>query len=272
MKQRIISAMVGLAILIVVMLLYQTIAFNIAISLVSALAVFELLHATGYVKSKLVLSLSLVYAMIVPFFSTMDHRGMQIYVTLGYLILLFACLLAGHQKIQFQEIAISFFISLLVPLALAVVVLLRDRNPHGIFYTLLICEAAWIADSAAYFVGRAFGKHKMAPLISPHKTVEGAIGGVVISAAFFLIFCFVYQQVTETVLSIQWLHALIVGVLTTLIGITGDLTASVIKRQTGIKDFGKIMPGHGGIMDRFDSFLFVAPSLYLLLSFFPIIL
>ena len=275
MKQRIISALVGLVVLFAVLFLYDTIVFNFAISIVGAIAVYELLHSTGYVKSWLILGVSLIYALIVPFFSTMDIRGMQIWVTLAYFCVLFAVLLIAHQKVQFQEIAVAFFISLLVPMALAMLVLMRDRSAHGMFYTLLVCVASWVADSAAYFVGRAFGKHKMAPLISPNKTVEGAIGGVVFSAIFFLLFCGGYQQIMlrffNQQIEIAWLSAFGVGVLCTVMGVIGDLMASVVKRQTGIKDFGNIMPGHGGVMDRFDSFLFVAPTLYLALQFFPII-
>ncbi|MDD6031863.1 MAG: phosphatidate cytidylyltransferase [Oscillospiraceae bacterium] len=275
MKQRVISALVGLAILFAVLFLYNTIFFNFAVSLVSAVAVFELLHATGYVKSRLILVYSLAYALVVPFFSTLDIRGMQIWVTVGYFTLMFATLLAQHEKIRVEEIAVAFFFSLLVPMALSTVVLMRDRFDHGIFYTLLICVAAWVADSAAYFVGRACGKHKLAPLVSPHKTVEGAVGGVVVSAGFFLLFCLGYEQVMLHVYSqqieIAWLHALWIGMFCSVMGIFGDLMASVVKRQAGIKDFGKIMPGHGGVMDRFDSFLFVAPALYLVLQIFPII-
>ena len=130
--------------------------------------------------------------------------------------------------------------------------------------------AAWIADTAAYFVGRAFGKHKLCPLISPHKTVEGAIGGVFFAVLFFVLFCFGYSKLRSGV-HISYLAATIDGAVCAVMGIVGDLMASVVKRQRGIKDFGHIMPGHGGVMDRFDSFLFVAPTLYLILQVLPIV-
>ena len=171
MKQRIISAAVALVILAGVFAFYETFVLNIAVSLISAAAVFELLHATSYVKSKALLVFSLGYALVVPFFSTLRIHGMQVYVTLGYFILMFGSLLLYHTEIRFEEVAISFFISLVVPTALSTVILMRDRYQHGILYVLLCCVAAWISDSCAYFAGRAFGKHKMAPLISPHKTI-----------------------------------------------------------------------------------------------------
>lgn len=276
MKQRIISAAVALVILVGVFACYETFVFNVAVSIISALAVFELLHATGYVKSRAVLTFSLCYAVVVPFFSTLGIHGMQVYVTLAYFILMFGSLLMFHNSIRFEEIAISFFISLVVPTALSSIVLMRDLyQRHGFLYILLCCVAAWISDSCAYFAGRAFGKHKMAPQISPHKTVEGALGGLVGCCVFFILACWLYQQYAAHVLNetlhFSWGTLAVVAVFCSLISIVGDLMASVIKRQTGIKDFGKIMPGHGGIMDRFDSFLFVAPTIYLISLYFPII-
>lgn len=274
MKQRMISAAVALVILAGVFAFYETFVLNIAVSLVSAMAVFELLHATGYVKSKALLVFSLGYALVVPFFSTLRIHGMQVYVTLGYFILMFGSLLLYHTDIRFEEVAISFFISLVVPTALSSIVLMRDRYSHGILYVLLCCVAAWISDSCAYFTGRAFGRHKMAPLISPHKTIEGAIGGVVGCCIFFMLTCFCYQQYQLHLHGVQmvfsWGTIAVISIFCSLVSIVGDLMASVVKRQTGIKDFGKIMPGHGGVMDRFDSFLFVAPTIYLILQYFPI--
>lgn len=267
--------MVGLVFLFAVLFCYNTLVLNFAISVIGAIGVYELLHSTGYVKSPLILIMSVLYSLVVPFFSTLDIRDMQIWVTIGYFCVLFAVLLIKHQTIRFEEVAVAFFVSLLIPMALAMLVLMRDKSSHGVFYAMLVCVASWIADSAAYFVGRAFGKHKLAPLISPNKTIEGAIGGVIFSALFFMLFCAGYRYVMtaffETQIEIAWLRAFVIGMICTFMGIIGDLMASVIKRQTGIKDFGNIMPGHGGVMDRFDSFLFVTPTLYLALQLFPII-
>ena len=118
-----------------------------------------------------------------------------------------------------------------------------------------------LADSGAYFAGTFFGKTKLCPEISPKKTVEGLIGGVISNGILMLIISLFYQFVLKGE-PIHYLGVLIAGMLAALIGLVGDLTASVIKRQTGIKDYGNIMPGHGGIMDRFDSVLLVAPFMY----------
>lgn len=274
MKQRLISALFGLIILFIVLFLYQTLVFNIAVAGIAALAVFEILHSTGYVKNKFVLCIAILYGAAMPFYDRLQESRMFFYATVVYLVLLIAALLANHQKTQFTEITTAAFVSLAVPLAFSMLIYIRDKTEHGLFITLLACVGAWIADSAAYFVGRKFGKHKLCPEISPHKTVEGAIGGVFFAVVFFVLFCWGYCLILADqgiVVQISYHWAILVGAVCSAVGICGDLTASVIKRQTGIKDFGTIMPGHGGIMDRFDSFLFVLPTLYLLIKVFPIL-
>ncbi|MGI5893461.1 MAG: phosphatidate cytidylyltransferase [Candidatus Merdivicinus sp.] len=274
MKQRIITALFGLVILFIVLFFYETLVFNAAISVIAALAVFEILHSTGFVKNKVILICAILYGAAIPFYDKLQNSRTFFYVTIAYLVILIATLLADHQKTQFSEITTAAFISLSVPLAFSILLYIRDHVGHGLFLTLLACVAAWISDSAAYFVGRKFGKHKLCPLISPHKTVEGAIGGIVFAILFFVLFCWGYslflaEQGIIVQVSYHW--AILIGGVCSVVGICGDLTASVIKRQTGIKDFGTIMPGHGGIMDRFDSFLFVVPTLYLLMKLFPIL-
>lgn len=270
MKQRVISALVALCVLAMVLFCYNTVVFNAAIAIISVVAVFELLCATKYVTDRGMVAASLVYAAVVPFFGTVPMERFPIYVTLVYFVILFAILLTQHTKVMFEEVTTAFFVSLVVPVSFSILVYIRDHYEHGLFYTLLVCVAAWIADTAAYFVGRAFGKHKLCPLISPHKTVEGAIGGVFFAVLFFVLFCFGYSKLRSGV-HISYLAATIDGAVCAVMGIVGDLMASVVKRQRGIKDFGHIMPGHGGVMDRFDSFLFVAPTLYLILQVLPIV-
>ncbi len=270
MKQRVISALVALCVLAMVLFCYNTVVFNAAIAIISVVAVFELLCATKYVTNRGMVAASLVYAAVVPFFGTVPMERFPIYVTLVYFVILFAILLTQHTKVMFEEVTTAFFVSLVVPVSFSILVYIRDHYEHGLFYTLLVCVAAWIADTAAYFVGRAFGKHKLCPLISPHKTVEGAIGGVFFAVLFFVLFCFGYSKLCSGV-HISYLAATIDGAVCAVMGIVGDLMASVVKRQRGIKDFGHIMPGHGGVMDRFDSFLFVAPALYLILQVLPIV-
>ena len=140
--------------------------------------------------------------------------------------------------------------------------LLMALRPKGSVFLLVISLcAAWLADSGAYFAGTFFGKTKLCPNISPKKTVEGVVGGVLSNGVIMLIISFVYDKILKGE-SVNYIGVFIAGMLAAVIGLIGDLTASVVKRQTGIKDYGNIMPGHGGVMDRFDSVLLVAPFMY----------
>lgn len=127
---------------------------------------------------------------------------------------------------------------------------------------------AFLSDTGAYFAGRAFGKHKLAPVISPHKTVEGVVGGVLGATLGMLIFCLVMQLGFK--MQVNYLYAVLYGVVGSLGAVFGDLCFSVIKRQTGIKDYGNLIPGHGGVLDRFDSMMVVGPLSELLLLLLPV--
>ncbi len=155
----------------------------------------------------------------------------------------------------------AFSVGILLPYSFSTLVTMAGLGGKGVFMIVLTLAAAWLADSGAYFAGTFFGKTKLCPEISPKKTVEGLIGGVISNGILMLIISLFYQFVLKGE-PIHYLGVLIAGMLAALIGLVGDLTASVIKRQTGIKDYGNIMPGHGGIMDRFDSVLLVAPFMY----------
>lgn len=136
---------------------------------------------------------------------------------------------------------------------------------------LTLC-GAWLADSGAYFVGTFLGRHKLCPNISPKKTVEGVIGGVITNGLIFVLLGLGYTKLIATGdVSANYILLFVLGMICALLGLLGDLSASLLKRQTGIKDYGNIMPGHGGVMDRFDSVLFVAPFMTIALSVFNII-
>ena len=188
-------------------------------------------------------------------------------VVFAFFAALFCELLAGHTGLAFAEICYTAFAGLVIPLALSALVRLRAM-PQGGAHVITSLVMAFSADSAAYFVGRAFGKHKLAPVISPHKTVEGAVGGVLGSIGMMLLYACVLHSLHT---SVSYGAAALYGFLGALASMLGDLTFSVIKRQTGVKDYGTLLPGHGGILDRFDSMVVVAPLteiLWLLLPFF----
>ncbi len=144
-----------------------------------------------------------------------------------------------------------------------------------IFYVLLSLGGAWLADTFAYFFGRAFGKHKLAPNISPKKTVEGSVAGFLGTIITFVGMGLLYENImgsTGTPINIYYIELILLGATLSVIGMIGDLSASLIKRQCKIKDFGSILPGHGGIMDRCDSVIFVIPIFFLVVYYFPIVI
>ncbi len=161
----------------------------------------------------------------------------------------------------------SVFSVLYCPVMLSYVYMIRAME-RGIILVWMVIICSWICDISAYLIGMKFGKHKMSPVLSPKKSVEGAVGGVCGSVivgcvyAAFLIAPSSGAPAWETILTIA-----VICVCGALISMVGDLAASAIKRNHDIKDYGNLLPGHGGIMDRFDSVIFVAPVVYMLFKF-----
>lgn len=284
MKQRIITGLIGLVIFFIVLAFYDTVLFTIAVAIISLVAVHELLLTQKCTKS-IPLSLTAMIVSITPFvaYSGKDVDGhstvlfnmlMPIIYGVAFLIMLLVMSLS-KKKISFKQTVIAFLTSLLIPFAFCTLVMLRNEfSPAGLYYTILIFACAWGADTGAYFTGRFFGKRKLAPKISPNKTIEGLYGGIVSCLLFVAlvttVYYFIMQSMGETII-IHYIPLAIISVIGALFGVMGDLSASMIKRQCGVKDFGTIMPGHGGIMDRFDSVLFIAPYFFIILQFFKLV-
>ena len=163
---------------------------------------------------------------------------------------------------QSQQVMNSFFNVFYACVPFSFVYLTRGLE-NGIYLVWLIFISSWICDTCAYFVGVTLGKHKLAPVLSPKKSIEGAIGGVAGSALVGALFAWIFLLPVSGEVSAIWMVAVISGV-GAVISQVGDLAASAIKRNHDIKDYGKLIPGHGGVMDRFDSVLFTAPIIYYL--------
>ena len=262
MKTRIITAVVGLGVLAVVLALFDTPVFDLALSAVCLLAVHEVYTAMGFGKKQWPL-----YALAVPFTLLVMLSTSE---AVRALLLPAAFLTALCYNILL--IAIFCFYSLIH---------LKRALPSGqyhydaVYFILLTLCFAWGGDTCAYFAGRAFGRHKMAPFVSPHKTWEGAAGGVLGSMAVGLIATAVYGFLSGRYASLtvevgvrHFIVISLMGAVASVLGILGDLFASVVKRQTGIKDYGTIFPGHGGVLDRFDSVMFIAPFVSIVVRYF----
>lgn len=182
-----------------------------------------------------------------------------LFVILGTIILymvIFVALFPAYDFIRIAEAAFGFFY---IPFMLSFLFLMRMKE-NGLTEVLMVVIASWICDTFAYFSGMLFGRHKLSPVLSPAKSVEGAVGGVIASAVFGALLGLVSGN---NIVS----YAVITGV-GAVISQFGDLFASGIKRNRGIKDFGDIIPGHGGILDRFDSMLITAPVIYIICLLF----
>ncbi len=270
MKTRIISALVGLVLLVAVLCLFETVALDIAVAALSVVAVYEMINAVGLSKNR---GFTLVCIAFAALFSTEYYQTFSSFA--GYTEFLFGMVLlifvlADHKETKVTDTAFAFFFTLLIPRAFSVLLIFRSYGkPVSLFIVMLSLAVAWLNDTCAYFSGYFFGKRKLCPEISPKKTVEGAIGGVFGDVLLCCVFAFIFSIITEY--SINWFSLVVFLPIGAVAAILGDLCASIIKRQVGIKDYGNIMPGHGGVMDRFDSWIFVAPILYVWNIYFPLI-
>ena len=152
------------------------------------------------------------------------------------------------------------------------IALLRRQGDAGVYLYGLIFIGAWMTDTGAYFVGVLFGKHKLIPKVSPKKTIEGAFGGILGCIVGFVLYGFIIQSICDV--KVNYVAMIVVATVISVVSQFGDLVASYIKREREIKDFGFIFPGHGGVLDRFDSIIAVAPTIYFITYFtansFPI--
>ncbi len=289
MTTRIISASVGIAILLAVFWLSDTIVLPLAMGIVTLIILYELSKAVNGEKFHLAMTGMYVYGivyMLSIYVSFLDYydgdridmlpvifeKYVDPFLMPACLTCLFLEFLWHHGKYKVEMLGFMASAMLLVPWSLGKLVWLRHHfGDHGLFYLILALCGAWIADSGAYFVGISMGKHKLCPNISPKKTVEGFIGGLISNAVVFVLIFWGYAAVRHVDFDVlSGLKVALLGLVCAGISVVGDLTASVIKREKGIKDYGNIMPGHGGLMDRFDSVLFVVPAFDLVMKLFPI--
>ncbi|NLA77737.1 MAG: phosphatidate cytidylyltransferase [Clostridiales bacterium] len=270
MKTRVITGLVAGGLFIAMFFLLYTWVYPVMLAIFAAIGVWEIEKAVG-LKNKLITVLSLAVSAAIPFVVHFHLELPLIAIISLYCIAVLILMLIQFEKTRFEHAAIAIFASLAVPYALSCMLALRDmylRYPDtytksdGIFFILFGLFCAWMTDTFAFFVGSKFGKHKMCPKISPKKSIEGAIGGVIGAAVLNLILLAVFKKFfsgAETNLS--YIGVALVSVLLSVISMLGDLAASTIKRNYGVKDFGKLFPGHGGVMDRADSVSFVLPTL-----------
>jgi phosphatidate cytidylyltransferase len=279
MRTRIISGAVGVLLLSAVLYFHETIVLPIAVAAIIAIMLFELLRAVKMEKCIPVLLAAEACGIAMPFiysffyFWEEKEKGVWIEtkdgsitiaafaVTLLCAFVIFITWLRKHKEIRYEQVFFVLAAMVLVPNAMTTMV--RIERMSGLFYLVMGLCGAWIADTGAYFSGVALGKHKLCPEISPKKTIEGLVGGILTTAIVYAAAFSIYEGGFELKTAII---AFVTGAVCAVIGTVGDLSASMVKRQIGFKDYGKIMPGHGGLMDRFDSVLFVLPTFYVFIA------
>ncbi len=275
MKTRIISGIVGILLFAAILILstpilldnYYPWILTAAIALLAAIGVYEILNNTGIVKNKLITLLSGAFAAGAVVLLSSKYSGKAIPAYFVYLAVLLTLSLFIHDKTSPAELAAAQAYTLFISFSFACVNILLGS--YGMFAFLLIFIFAWASDTFAYFTGVFLGKHKLCPALSPKKTIEGAIGGIVGCMAVVAVACII-KGIEVSDVSF-WALTLSTPIFS-IMGMVGDISASYIKRHAGIKDYGNLMPGHGGVLDRFDSVLLIAPVFYSLLCFFPTIM
>jgi phosphatidate cytidylyltransferase len=260
LKQRIITAVIAAALFIPVVL-WGGLPFTILIYGLAAVGLFELLRMKGLKLFSLpgLISLLALFSFLMPeewetyISETIDYT--KIDLALIAVLLLLTYTVVVKNRYSFDDAAFSILGALYVGIGFYFFIETRAEGIEYVIYALLII---WTTDSGAYFTGRKFGKHKLWPDISPNKTIEGFVGGVISAIVVALIF----QMIMPVSDSVPYL--VIVTILASIFGQLGDLVESALKRHYGVKDSGNVLPGHGGILDRFDSLLFVLPLLHFL--------
>lgn len=267
MKTRILAAVVLLPLLLVVLILLPPMFTAVLLGAMCGVAAWELLYGTGLVKHPRLVCYAVIEAFLVGIWCGFGCPFVWGYAgAFVYLMLLCTEMLLAKTKLPFEKLLVCLAGGLVVPYLLCSIVRIRGME-LGAFYVLLPFLLSFTSDSGAYFVGIFFGKHKLAPTVSPKKTVEGLLGGVAAAVVSVLIFGLVMS--IGFGYHVNYLYGIVYGVLGSLASVLGDLTFSVIKRQNDIKDYGKVIPGHGGILDRFDSMTVVGPLTELLLLTIP---
>ena len=266
MLKRIITAIVLIAIFIPICIFSDTIFFPITVGIISLMGVFEMTKCLGYHKN-LWLSLPIyLIALGLPIFRMFVSTNLFFLahvpsIFIGLLIYMLSYVMLRQNKDKISDVITLYSLVIFVVSGFTSIVLVRDvKNGDEIY--LLAFLGAWICDTFAYFTGKFFGKHKLIPKISPKKTIEGSIGGIIFTIGGFAVYGLIMNTFFEAHLS--YLILCVYGLILSIVSQFGDLIASSIKRQYDIKDYGFIFPGHGGILDRFDGVLLVAPTLYAL--------
>jgi phosphatidate cytidylyltransferase len=270
-KTRVLVAAIAIPFVILIILLAPTWLLGAVMGAVSALCAWEFVRCAEVEIKRRMLIYSAVSAFCIPLFVALFPAGMVYEIVLFCLTaLVFSELMLSFRRenpMDFETAAVVVLAGGVLPILLSAIVRL-DLREHGSVYALLPFVVAFTSDSAAYFAGLFLGRHKLTPRLSPNKTVEGSVGGFVGTIAVVLLYGLILKAAKfEVDFAVLTVYAFLGSLASQL----GDLSFSAIKRLCGVKDFGTVLPGHGGMLDRFDSMFWTAALLELLVSWVPAI-
>lgn len=257
---RILTSLVGLVVFFTIIFAHQYVLSG-AIAIIALLMLYEVYGAMDTKKELRSTGFAACVIMFVSVFA-----GKPLFAFYAAIILFMAVMVFLHGKAKCSEVLSAAAITIFISASMLSLIFIRSQ--FGVYAVILPFIVAWLTDTGAYFAGSLLGKHKLVPQISPKKTIEGAIGGILLATVATAIFGIIFAE--KAIDAAYILKFVAMGIVGSVVSQIGDLAASCIKRDFGKKDYGTVLPGHGGLMDRFDSVLFAAPFVYFALQFFGI--
>ena len=273
MAKRILVAVVFVPLMLAAMLFLPPIAWAAVVCLISAVASYELMRSTGEGKLTLPMQIVTVLSAAALPLGSWAELGTAYVNFCSFLVMTvcFWCAIRaydGHSaRVGLSHVLVCLFGGVIIPLALCALVELRCMD-YGKYLVLFAVLLAFITDAGAYFAGVLLGKHRGVTQVSPNKSVEGYIGGFAAGIVFALLYALAVTKLAQAPASL--LPLALGGLLGAAATEVGDLAFSFVKRQYGVKDFGRLLPGHGGMLDRFDSMLFCAPAVLFIVRLLPV--
>lgn len=266
LKTRLISAVILVVLVLAALFFVPEWGVAILVSGVTYGVMYELTKVFGLKEKKVLTIVNFIFAtifMVMAYITSLKY--IPVFAVL-YIIILMSVAVINNERVGFLDVTMSLFMTVYSVVLLMHITLIRNLE-NGIALLILALIGAYLTDTGAYFVGVFLGKHKLIEKVSPNKTIEGAVGGIVAAVISFLIYGAVMNGAGYDV---NFLNLLILSVLCAVVAQLGDLSASAMKRSFNIKDFGNLIPGHGGVLDRVDSLMFVAPVIYHFITFLPV--
>lgn len=276
LKPRLLTAIIGIVVLLIIIVLSEMWRplVTILLALVTMLMIGEYLYGHKMLKTYPISIPCMLFGSLSCLLIGLNPQKDIKYVYLlffAFMITEFIVIIIRHEKEEYSDLTYAIIGTLIITFGTASIAYLCKTGLSLSFYFVVIFAIPWMADTGGFFVGASFGKHKLCPKISPKKTVEGAVGGVIFCILAAVLIGFVFQFWITPDYTVRFIPLIMIGAFSAVLSIVGDLSFSLIKRSLHIKDYGNIFPGHGGLLDRLDSVLFTVPVVLIINTFLPIL-